>query len=121
MGIALQDLVDYCLGKEGAYLDFPFGELPICVKWENHIFAEIYPKEGDFKVTLRCDPEVGEYYASRHPESVRPAYHVPASQRRRKATILLDRGLDKAELARMIDHSYENLVRAYPPRGRSRR
>jgi predicted DNA-binding protein (MmcQ/YjbR family) len=112
--IPLQFLVDYCLGKEGAYLDLPFGEVPICVKWRNHIFAEIYPKAEDYKITLRCDPEVGEHYRSRYPDSAIPAYHVPLRQRSRKSTILLDRGLGEAELASMIDHSYENLVRAYP-------
>jgi len=111
--MTLQSLVDYCLRKEGAYIDCPFGDIPICAKWKGHIFAEIYPKPGDFKITLRCDPEVGEVYKARYPGRVPPAYHVPTRQRPHKCTILLDGGFDRAELERMIDHSYGNLTRKY--------
>lgn len=79
-----------------------------------HIFAEIYPRPGDFKITLRCDPEVGKAYDACYPDVVVPAYHVPERQRQYKRTILLDREkIDQAGLARMIDHSYENLVARY--------
>lgn len=42
-----KEIIDYCLRKKGAYLDFPFGEIPICVKVKGKIFAQLYPKEND--------------------------------------------------------------------------
>ena len=44
--------VHYCLSKPGAYIDFPFGDIPICIKAGKRIFAQLYPKKDDYKITL---------------------------------------------------------------------
>ena len=75
--INLQELVDYCLSKQNAYIDFPFGDSPVCFKYDGRIFAEIYPGDDNYKITLRCDPVAGEYYRNKYPEIVIPGYHVP--------------------------------------------
>jgi Uncharacterized protein conserved in bacteria len=105
----LQELIDYCLGKEGAVIDFPFGDVPVCVKYEGRIFAEIYPNDDNYKITLRCEPEVGERYRNQYPGIVLPGYHVPLRQRRYKNTVLLGGGLPEAVLEEMIDRSYATL------------
>jgi predicted DNA-binding protein (MmcQ/YjbR family) len=114
----LQRLIDRCLAKEGAYLDNPFGEIPICAKWKGHIFAEIYPRPGDYKITLRCEPDEGRLHKERYPAWILPAYHVPLRQRPHKMTILLSNGdtpteIPLRELLKMIDRSYENLLRRH--------
>ena len=88
--IKLNKIMDYYLLKEGAYIDFPFGDIPICVKYNKHIFAEIYPNNNDYKITLRCKPEIGQMYREKYPEIIIPGYHVPLKQRRFKNTIKLD-------------------------------
>jgi predicted DNA-binding protein (MmcQ/YjbR family) len=105
----LQELVDYCLDKEGAVIDFPFGDIPVCVKFEGRIFAEIYPNESNYKITLRCEPDVGERYRNEYPGIVLPGYHVPLRQRKFKNTVLLDGDLPSSVLKEMIDHSYGTL------------
>ncbi len=37
-----EQLINYCLTKKYSYIDFPFGEQPVCIKVNGKIFAEIY-------------------------------------------------------------------------------
>lgn len=109
--IKLQKLIDYCLSKENAYIDFPFGDIPVCIKYNRHIFAEIYPEEDNYKITLRCDPGMGEYYRSKYPEIIIPGYHVPLRQRKYKNTVLLGKEISFVTVKKMIDHSYNTLCK----------
>ena len=47
-----EEIKKYCLGKHGAYETQPFGDVPICYKLNNKIFAQLYPYEHDYKITL---------------------------------------------------------------------
>lgn len=105
--MTLQEIMDYCLNKEGAEICFPFGDVPVCVKAGGKIFAEIYPREDNFKMTLRCDPPAGDYYRETWPGIALPGYHVPSRQRRFKNTVLLDKGLSDDIIREMIDHSHK--------------
>ncbi len=108
--IELNEIVEYCLAKPGASLEFPFGDIPVCIKYKGKIFAEIYPDSSDYKITLRCDPLRGEYYRQQYPRAVIPGYHVPLKQRRFKNTILLNNEeITKKLLFNLIDESYETL------------
>ena len=46
------EIKKYCLEKHGAYETQPFGDVPICYKLNNKIFAQLYPYEHDYKITL---------------------------------------------------------------------
>ena len=107
--IRLNKIMNYCLSKVGAYIDFPFGDIPICVKYNSHIFAEVYPKDDDYKITLRCIPEIGEIYREKYPEIIIPGYHVPLKQRKYKITIRLNNNIIGKEIYKLIDQSYETL------------
>ncbi len=158
----LNEILDYCLSKKGAYVDFPFGDIPICVKYNGHIFAEIYPKDNrvllklqfqknfhsktafassqrfarfgtkreqmqrlilkltkfqnksnDYKITLRCIPEIGQMYREKYPEIIIPGYHVPLKQRKYKNTVKLDNNIIGKEIYKLIDQSYETLIKGY--------
>lgn len=53
----VNEIMEYCKNKKHAYLDYPFGDIPICVKLNKKIFAQIYPNANanDYKITLKCD------------------------------------------------------------------
>lgn len=108
--LKLNEIVDYCLSKEGAYIDFPFGDIPICIKYNKHIFAEIYPNSDDYKITLRFEPETGKMYREKYPDIIIPGFHVPLKQRQYKNTIKLDNKIIGKELKNLIDLSYETLL-----------
>lgn len=108
-----EQLLHYCLGKPGAALDFPFGEIPACVKVGSKIFAEIYPGEGDFKITLKCEPILAQVLRSQYPGAVVRGYHCPAAMQPHRNTVYVEQ-IAEAELLAMIDHSYEQVVKGLP-------
>lgn len=108
--IKLEDLIAYCKNKPEASLEFPFGKIPVCFKCRGRIFAEIYPNDDDYKITLRCEPEMREYFRQAFPANVVPAYHVPLRQRRHKMTVLLTGDLSDKTVREMIDRSYGTLI-----------
>lgn len=113
-----EEMIQYCLSKNGAYLDFPFGDLPICVKVEKRLFAQIYPKPGDFRVTLNCDRMSGEIYRGIFPGAVVRGYHCPPVQQPYFNTVYPERGIPDLQLISMIDHSYATVVGKLPKKVR---
>jgi predicted DNA-binding protein (MmcQ/YjbR family) len=107
----LNEIVDYCLSKKDTYVDFPFGDIPICIKYNKHLFAEIYPEADNYKITLRCEPEIGQIYREKYPEIILPGYHVSLKQRKYKNTIKLDNEIIGNEIYKLIDESYETLMK----------
>lgn len=104
----------YCLGKKHVYEDYPFGEVPICYRLEGRIFAQVFPFQDDYKITLRCEPEFGQFYRQAFPEIVVRGYHCPKVQQPYFNTIHLDRFQDDNLLLDMIDHSYEEVLKRLP-------
>jgi predicted DNA-binding protein (MmcQ/YjbR family) len=100
-------IVDYCLKKEGATIEFPFGDNPVCIKAFGLIVAEIYPEHE--KITLRCDPVLAEFLRMEYPGIVVPGYHAPLIQKKFKNTIFFNKGITEEEVLKMIDHAYEEV------------
>ncbi len=109
-----EDILSYCLAKPGAYIDFPFGDLPVCVKVGKRLFAQLYPKQDDYKITLNCDRVMGELYRNLYPDAVTRGYHCPPAQQPYFNTVLLKGIVPGDELKKMIDHSYTTVVKKLP-------
>lgn len=109
MKIKLQELINFCLQKLDAEISFPFGDVPICFKYKGKIYVAIYPNDSDHKITVRCDPNVGEFYREKYQGIVVPRYHVPKRQRKYKNTVLLDNGIPKDLVFELIEHSYNTI------------
>jgi predicted DNA-binding protein (MmcQ/YjbR family) len=107
-------ILSYCLSKQGAYIDFPFGEIPICVKVKNRLFAQLYPNPEDYKITLNCDIMTGEFYRNLYPNIVTRGYHCPPIQQPFFNSINLNGTVSDDELKTMIDHSYSVVVGKLP-------
>ncbi len=104
------EIIDYCLSKSGAYIDFPFGEMPICLKVGGRLFAQIYPKPDDIKITLNCDRMTGSVFRNKYPGTVVRGYHCPPTQQPYFNTIYLNGVVPDSEIRSMIDHSYSTVV-----------
>lgn len=108
------EIIKYCLSKAGSYLDFPFGAIPICAKVANRLFAQVYPKPEDHKITLNCDRLTGDFYRSLYPGIVMCGYHCPPIQQPYFNTVYLNGEVPDNELRTMIDHSYSVVVGKLP-------
>lgn len=101
---------EYCLSKPNAYECYPFGDTPICYKFNNKIFAQLYPNEWDFKITLKCSYDMGFLYRTIYPGKVLRGYHCPPIQQPYWNTVLLDDFPDD-ELLNMIDLAYNTILK----------
>lgn len=109
MEMKSEKILEYCLSKSGAYLEYPFGDIPICVKVDGKIFAELYVNPTDYKITLRCEAMLADFYRQQYPGTIVRGYHCPPVQQPYKKTIYLEE-FDENLLLDMIDHSYSQVI-----------
>ncbi len=108
----LEEIVRYCMAKPLAEETFPFGPVPVCYKVNGRIFAQVYPRKEDYKITLKCTAEYGDFYRRLYPGRVVRGYHCPPVQQPYWNTVYLD-GFPPEELRGMIDHAYSTVVRGF--------
>ncbi len=104
------DISRYCLSKPGAYEDFPFGMTPVCYKVCGKLFLQLYPVEGNHKITVSCEPMLADFYRMQHPGIVIPGYHCPNRIKPYMNTVYLNRDVDDSLIFKMIDHSYKRVA-----------
>ena len=108
----IEEIRKYCLNKNKSYIDYPFGDIPICFKVNNKIFAQLYPLEDDYKITLKCDVLLAELYRKQYKDIVIKGYHCPPIQALHFNTIYINE-IDDNVLLEMIDHSYDIVVKSF--------
>ena len=108
-----EDVLQTCLGKPGAWLDFPFGPHCACAKVGSRLFAQVFELGGRPMVTLNCDRMTGEIFRAKYPGVVVRGYHCPPVQQPYFNTIPLE-GFPEEDLRALIDHAYAVVVRKLP-------
>ena len=108
----VEEIKKYCMSKHKAYEDYPFGDVPICYKLNGKVFAQIYPYPEDYKITLKCTADAGQFYRMAYPEKVVRGYHCPPVQQPYWNTVYLDDFPDE-ELLNMIDQAYETVLNSF--------
>ena len=111
-----REILNYCLEKPGAWLDHPFGPIPHCVKVGRRLFAQLYPRPKDYKLTLNCQRDRAELYRRLYPGVVVPGYHCPSFQQPYFNTVWLNGAVAGDDLRAMIDHSYEYVLHKHTRR-----
>ena len=106
----LEAFREYCLSKPGSTESTPFGEDVLVFKVAGKIFALAPLDEVPARANLKCDPDLALELRDRY-EQVQPGYHMNKKQWN---TVELDSGIPDTELRKMIDHSYELVVRKLP-------
>ncbi|HAK06593.1 MAG TPA: MmcQ-like protein [Spartobacteria bacterium] len=107
---------EYCLAKRGVTESTPFGEDVLVFKIGGKIFALAALDEVPATVNLKCDPDLALELRDRY-EQVRPGYHM---NKKHWNTVEIESGIPEAELRRMIDHSYELIVKSLPKTTRAK-
>lgn len=105
----VEEIKSYCKSKYKATEEFPFGDVPICYKLNGKIFAQLYPYDYDFKITLKCTMDAGQFYRQIYPNKVVRGYHCPPVQQPYWNTIYLKDFPDN-ELLNMIDLAYNTVL-----------
>ena len=106
----LAEFREYCLSKPSATEDTPFGPDVLVFRVSGKIFALAALDEVPTTVNLKCDPELALELRDRY-EQVRPGYHM---NKKHWNTVEIEGGIPAVELRRMIDHSYELVVKHVP-------
>ena len=115
-----KEIIDYCLKKSGAYLDYPLDPVFPVIKVKapsqekGRIFAQPFMLHGEPKVTLNCTPESAEFYRSVYPGSVVRGWHCPPIMQPHFNTVNLDGTVPDDETLLMIDHAYAVVVAKMP-------
>lgn len=108
-----EEVLSACLGKPGAYLDFPFGPHCACVKVGGRLIAQVFTLQDQPAATLNCDRMTGEIFRAKYPGAVVRGYHCPPVQQPYFNTVYLDRVPDE-DVGALIDHSYVVVVAKLP-------
>ena len=111
----LGEFREYCLAKPRVTEGTPFGETVLVFKIGGKMFALAALDEVPTKVNLKCDPDLALDLRDRY-EQVRAGYHM---NKRHWNTVEIDTGIPDADLRRMIDHSYELVVKSLPKAARA--
>jgi predicted DNA-binding protein (MmcQ/YjbR family) len=104
------DFREYCLSKPGATEGTPFGSDVLVFKVGGKIFALAALDEVPATVNLKCDPDLALDLRDQY-EEVRPGYHM---NKKHWNTVQIEGGIPTAELKKMIDHSYELVIKGLP-------
>lgn len=109
-----EQLETYILKKEGAWLDYPFGEGVAVYKVGNKdegkgkMFALIQEGKDPLQVSVKCDPVLAETLREKY-ETVLPGYHL---HKKHWNTILCTGQLSDDDIFGFVDHSYQLVVGA---------
>ncbi len=104
----IEQLRTYCMSKPGASEDFPFDETTLCFRVAGKIFAITDLSAERFQVNLKCEPAYALELRERYPE-VQPGWHM---NKKHWNTVDFEGRLGEALLRHLIDHSYEQVVKA---------
>ncbi len=80
------------------------------------IFALASLDEVPARANLKCDPDLALELRDRY-EQVTPGYHM---NKKHWNTVEIESGIPDVELRKMIDHSYELVVKSLPRKAREK-
>ncbi len=101
---------EYCLGKPRASEGTPFGPDVLVFKVAGKMFALAALDEVPATANLKCDPDLALDLRDRY-EQVTPGYHM---NKKHWNTVEIETGIPESELRKMIDHSYDLVVKSLP-------
>jgi predicted DNA-binding protein (MmcQ/YjbR family) len=107
---------EYCLGKAAVTEGTPFGPDVLVFKVSSKMFALLALDEVPATANLKCDPDRALELRDQY-EQVRPGYHM---NKKHWNTVEIDSGILDSELRKMIDHSYELVIRSLPKAQRAK-
>lgn len=93
--MSTKELLQYCLEKKGAFIDYPFGNDYITIKIKSAkneksiIFAEFYTLNGKEIFTFSTDADTALTLRLEYPEIITRGWHCPPTQTKYKSTAVV--------------------------------
>jgi predicted DNA-binding protein (MmcQ/YjbR family) len=112
----LEKFREYCLAKRAVTEGMPFGETVLVFKVGGKMFALAALDEIPARANLKCDPDLALELRDRY-EQVQPGYHM---NKKHWNTVEIESGIPDAGLRKIIDHSYELVVKSLPKKVREK-
>ncbi|WP_299102214.1 MmcQ/YjbR family DNA-binding protein [uncultured Winogradskyella sp.] len=112
----IEDYRSYCLNKKGVTEHFPFDNDTLVFKVCNKMFALASLKRwenGEAFINLKCDPDYAQELRAEF-DSVKPGYHM--HKKLWNSVYVLTGELSPTLITKLIDHSYELVVKGLPKR-----
>lgn len=99
-----QQLIDHCLSLPLSYLDHPFGDGTLAVRYQGNkkIFAMFLHHGGQDLLNLKCDPLLSDILRQQY-QGVQPGYHM---NKIHWISVVLGSDVPREEVFRLIEHSY---------------
>jgi len=109
----IEELREYCISIKGATESFPFDESTLVFKVMEKMFAYIAldPKDGQFAVNLKCDPEKSIELRERY-QGVKNGIHMP--QGLLWNAVYLESDVPDVLIQELIKHSVEEVIKKLP-------
>ena len=104
----IETLREYCLAKKATHEGFPFDQTTLVFKVVDRMFAVIDLEQPDH-MTLKCDPDYALELRDRY-HSVEGAFHF---NKKYWNQVALDGDVPDELLRRLIDHSYEEVLKKF--------
>lgn len=100
----IEQLQQYCLGKEDAEETFPFGPDTLVYKVNGKVFLLAGLENNPVRFNAKCDPDRAVELREEYPENVLPGFHM---NKKHWNTIVADGNIPTKVVRELIDHSYE--------------
>ena len=106
----IEELREYCLKKVGATEDFPFDEDTLVFKVMGKMFLLTGLDHKPLNFNVKCDPELAIELREQYDGDVIPGFHMNKSKWN---TVEVEGAIPEKELYKMIDHSYDEVVKSF--------
>ena len=103
----LKQLESSFLNKQGTERETPFGEEYWVYKVMGKMFGLISWQDDPVNINLKCDPDLAQNLRATY-EAVNPGYHM---NKEHWNTVTIDNSIPDGEIVKMIDHSYDLVVK----------
>ena len=105
--MTLEQLKAYLLDKKGSVEERPFGPEALVYKVMGKMFALVAWEADPLTVSLKCDPDEALFLRDIY-TAVLPGYHM---NKKHWNTVTVDGSVPQKEFRRMIDDSYNLVVK----------
>lgn len=108
----IEELREYCLSVKGAGESFPFDDNTLVFKIMGKMFAYVGldPKDGNFRVNLKCDPEKSVELRDKY-EGITHGYHMASNLWN---SVYSASDVPDELIKELIDHSVEEVLKKMP-------